>query len=226
MSVAPMDVTLALTASFATAAAVRDRQGLVLVERGAGARDSAGLAPCVARAFERAGLMPADLQRIVVDIGPGSYTGLRMAVTFARTLGALARIETASLTSIELLAAAWARGGQHEPAVNVVLDARRGRLHHGRVSLANGRVSPQGPPRAAAPASVAAILGAGEVAIADEAVARELRALGSGARFVLPAAFDAALLLDERLTPRPVQWHELEPLYLMGSYADPDATVG
>src|SRR5690606_14076465 len=38
------------------------------------------LTPAIARACERAGVAPAQLQQIAVSVGPGGYTSLRMGV--------------------------------------------------------------------------------------------------------------------------------------------------
>lgn len=52
-----------------------------------GGRHGDDLMPAIDRLCARAGATPADLGRVVVSVGPGGYTGLRVAVTVAKVLG-------------------------------------------------------------------------------------------------------------------------------------------
>lgn len=51
-------------------------------------------------------LKPADLDRIAVAQGPGSYTGLRVAVATAKTLAYTLNIDLVGVSSLYALAAA------------------------------------------------------------------------------------------------------------------------
>ena len=51
------------------------------------------LMPAIESVMQASGLEPADLDRIVVAKGPGSYTGIRIAVTTAKTLAETLKIE-------------------------------------------------------------------------------------------------------------------------------------
>ena len=44
------------------------------------------LVPAIKSAFHKAGWTPKDIDLIAVDVGPGSYTGLRVGITCAKTL--------------------------------------------------------------------------------------------------------------------------------------------
>src|SRR5919106_153062 len=75
--------------------ALRDDRGVVLVEMLAPKkRHDDDLLPAIDRVFKRATLSPSDLAggAVGVSIGPGGFTGLRIAVTtakmFAEALGA------------------------------------------------------------------------------------------------------------------------------------------
>ena len=72
-------------------------------------------------------LKPADLDRISVAQGPGSYTGLRVAVATAKTLAYTLDIELVGVSSLYALAAA----ADFEGLVVPVIDARRNNVYAG-----------------------------------------------------------------------------------------------
>jgi tRNA threonylcarbamoyladenosine biosynthesis protein TsaB len=81
------------------------------------------LAPMVEAATKDAGVVFADLDRIAVAVGPGSFTGLRVGLAFAKGLGlALAR-PVVGIGALEAL-------GAEEPGRTLALaDARRGQVY-------------------------------------------------------------------------------------------------
>ena len=75
-------------------------------------------------------LRPEQLSRIVLDVGPGSYTGLRVAVTFVRLLQQYSTLEVEGVCSLAVLARRAAEVAEAPDApVRTLLDARRGRWH-------------------------------------------------------------------------------------------------
>ena len=71
-------------------------------------------------------LTPKDLDRIVVAEGPGSYTGLRIAVATARTLAHTLNIELVGMSSLLALVPS-----QQEGLVVPLMDARRNNVYAG-----------------------------------------------------------------------------------------------
>ena len=69
---------------------------------------------------------PKDLDRIVVAEGPGSYTGLRIAVATAKTLAHTLNIELVGMSSLLALVPS-----QQEGLVVPVMDARRNNVYAG-----------------------------------------------------------------------------------------------
>ena len=63
------------------------------------------LMPAIETVMQTSGLKPADLDRIVVAVGPGSYTGIRIAVTTAKTLAETLKIELTTVSSLAVIAA-------------------------------------------------------------------------------------------------------------------------
>jgi tRNA threonylcarbamoyladenosine biosynthesis protein TsaB len=63
------------------------------------------LAPMVQRIMLRAGMEFGALQRVAVTTGPGTFTGQRIGLSFARALGVALKIPVAGITTLEVMAA-------------------------------------------------------------------------------------------------------------------------
>ena len=95
----------------------------------------------VALALAAAGLGVADLDRVAVLSGPGSFTGLRAGIAFAR---GFARARGIPLVLVPTFRAASAALPE-PPGALFVLDAGRGEVHAARRS--DGRLSEEPAPR-------------------------------------------------------------------------------
>jgi len=77
------------------------------------------------------GWSPADMREVYVSAGPGSFTGLRIGVTVAKTLALATGAAVVAVPSVEVLA-------RNAPAearnVVVVLDAKRGQIFTARLT--------------------------------------------------------------------------------------------
>ncbi|MEJ7781825.1 MAG: tRNA (adenosine(37)-N6)-threonylcarbamoyltransferase complex dimerization subunit type 1 TsaB [Solirubrobacteraceae bacterium] len=82
---------------------------------------AAQLLPLCNALLERAGLRFADLDRVAVGLGPGTFTGLRIAIATARGLAHAGGAQLTGVPTLEVVAA-----GADAAAVLAVLDARRG----------------------------------------------------------------------------------------------------
>ncbi|WP_411819316.1 tRNA (adenosine(37)-N6)-threonylcarbamoyltransferase complex dimerization subunit type 1 TsaB [Hyphococcus formosus] len=83
------------------------------------------LAPLVASAVKAAGIEFRDLDRVGVVVGPGGFTGVRVALAFARGLGVGTGIDIVGVTSLAALAGN-APGGD---LTGAIIDARRGEVY-------------------------------------------------------------------------------------------------
>ncbi|MCP9488972.1 MAG: tRNA (adenosine(37)-N6)-threonylcarbamoyltransferase complex dimerization subunit type 1 TsaB [Solirubrobacteraceae bacterium MAG38_C4-C5] len=79
------------------------------------------LLPLCNALLERAGLRFADLDRVAVGLGPGTFTGLRIAIATGHGLAHASGTGLVGVPTLEALAA-----GADGAAVLAVLDARRG----------------------------------------------------------------------------------------------------
>lgn len=121
------------TATRSTAVALAGPGGTVLEARddpprGERPRHVTRLLPLCAELLERAGIGFADLDRLAVGVGPGTFTGLRIGVATGRALaraGAIPLVGISTLQSLALNALSDPPSARAE-AVAAVLDARRG----------------------------------------------------------------------------------------------------
>ncbi|WP_208559254.1 tRNA (adenosine(37)-N6)-threonylcarbamoyltransferase complex dimerization subunit type 1 TsaB [Marinilactibacillus kalidii] len=94
------------------------------------------LMPTVERVIKDAGLTIDDIDRVVVAKGPGSYTGVRIAVTVAKTLAWTKSIELVGVSSLKVLAG---NTPQDDNLLIVpIMDARRGNIYTGLYQFVNG----------------------------------------------------------------------------------------
>ncbi|MFS0773599.1 tRNA (adenosine(37)-N6)-threonylcarbamoyltransferase complex dimerization subunit type 1 TsaB [Sphingomonas sp. 1P08PE] len=137
--------------------------------------------------------------RLLVDIGPGSFTGVRVGVAAARALSLGWGVPVRGFSSLALVAAAALDRTSHE-AVAAVLEAGHGELF---VQIFGRAMTPRGDAVSLTPADAAARIGA--VPVAGSGLARLAGLLPAG-EDALPDARDIGLLppalID--LDPRPL----------------------
>jgi tRNA threonylcarbamoyladenosine biosynthesis protein TsaB len=177
-------ILLAIDTALAACQAAVLRDGVVLASgsepmaRGHQER----LAPLVAETMRAAGAGFAELDRLAVTVGPGSFTGLRVGLAFAKGLAlALAR-PLVGINTLEALAAGAAPRG----LVAGVIDARRDQLY--LQAFVDG-----------APATAPDSLGAAEAAarLAELYLGGEAALVGPGAELL------AGILPQARVDARP-----------------------
>ncbi|MCW2766791.1 MAG: peptidase glycoprotease [Nocardioides sp.] len=83
------------------------------------------LAPLIDRALAEAGIVRQDLTAIGVGVGPGPFTGLRVGLVTARTLGFVLEIPVYGVCSLDVIAIEAVDTGAVSEEFVVATDARR-----------------------------------------------------------------------------------------------------
>ena len=144
------------------------RDGVVLAEDSeVASRSHVGSLPAlVARVLARAGLAMDDVEAVAISIGPGSFTGLRIGLGFAKGVAFAGGLPVAAVPTLEALAEV--AGGLPDETVCAALDARKREVYAAlfRVGAAGGveRVTDD---LALAPDVLAARLPPGTVLVGD-----------------------------------------------------------
>jgi tRNA threonylcarbamoyl adenosine modification protein YeaZ len=98
------------------------------------ARSASLLAPGIQSALQQAKWQATDLDRIAVTVGPGSFTGLRVGVTTAKTLAYALGTEVVGVNTLAVLASQV----DHTGAVESVMDAQRNEVFRQRFEVRDG----------------------------------------------------------------------------------------
>jgi tRNA threonylcarbamoyladenosine biosynthesis protein TsaB len=165
-----------------------------------------------------AGVKFPDLTRIAVTVGPGSFTGLRVGLAFAKGLATALSIPCVGVNTLEALAA----GVPGRGFVAAVLDARMSQVY---LQVFDGGVALMAPD--------ALDLGSAAARLAELHGGQAVTLIGSGAPLLAELFPSATLLTPVSPDPvtiarlaaaRPAPSHSPRPLYLRAPYATLPAT--
>lgn len=160
------------------------------------------LAPLVADVLAAAEITRDQLTAVAVGAGPGPFTGLRVGLVTARTLGHVLSLPVYAACSLDVLAAEAVETGAVDNEFLVATDARRKEVYLARYDAAGRRV-------------------AGPLVDRPAELASDRPTVGEGAR-LYPSAFPhpagperpAAGVLARVVARRSVELLDPEPLYL------------
>ena len=116
-------ITLCMDTShiFLVLALYRDGQLLGSVQKECWKKQSEEIFPCLETLLAEAGLQPEDIDEAAITSGPGSYTGVRIAMTIAKVMCSLRGIPLYTVPTLDLFAG--------NETCTVVLDARSHRAY-------------------------------------------------------------------------------------------------
>lgn len=220
---------LSIEASAVAASAAVSEDGRLIAEEFTqnALTHSVTLLPAVSSVLKKAGLTLNDMDLIAVTNGPGSFSGLRIGVTTAKTLAYAANKKVIGVCTLKALAA---RLPMVDGLICPIMDARRDQVYNAVYKWENGLLAEVRAPRALSANELCEDISKnlGRVIFIGDGVPRFReyfeQELGENALFaplMLCASSASALALAASLSPdEAVHPEELNPVYLRLSQAE------
>lgn len=174
------------------------------------------LMPMLAAEVEKSGGLEA-IERIVVTVGPGSFTGIRVGLSAARALALATEKPLVGVTTLSALAAPVIAEGGDTPVV-AAIDARHGRVFFqaftpGARGLVPARVLPA--------REAARSLGSGAVRLVGSGAALVAEQMEAGLFTILEGSVPDPVWLARLGAVMPLPTRAPRPLYLRPADAKP-----
>lgn len=119
-------------------AIVKDGAILAEVNSSMAVNHSLRAMPVIEELFETVQLKPKDIDAIAVSEGPGSYTGVRIGVTIAKTLAWTLKKPLFGVSSLKVLAG---NAVYFDGLICPIVDARRNNVYAGVYEFVNGELT-------------------------------------------------------------------------------------
>jgi len=173
----------------------------------------------IERALDEAGTSFAEIGRIAVNVGPGSFTGVRIGVSAARGFALALGCPAIGVTAFEALAVE-ARDANPGKPVLVAIDAHRGEIY-AQLFGADGK--PAGEPLAGQPDDVLALLSQASQGLVITGSAAPIinETLGQKPFPVVSQAATGSIETIARIAAGRAPGEAPKPLYLRGADAKP-----
>ena len=110
------------------------------------------LLPTLAGLYEQCAWRPGEVEECYLSIGPGSFTGLRVAVAFARHLALATGARLCAVPTLDVIATNVLSLASPPTRLAVILDAKRGQVFGAKYALDDGAYRREGEARLIEPA--------------------------------------------------------------------------
>lgn len=164
-----------------------------------------------------AGVTFVGLTRIAVTVGPGSFTGLRVGLSFAKGLATALSIPCVGVNTLEALAASAPRENGVSGFVAGVLDAKMGQVYLQVFDGGTALMAPDALEVGVAAARLAELWSGGPATLVGSGAPLVAEVLPGAT--VLTPAFADPVAIARLAAARPVPTHSPRPLYLRAPYA-------
>jgi tRNA threonylcarbamoyladenosine biosynthesis protein TsaB len=184
------------------------------------------LVPAIDFCFHQVGWSPGELDAVVVDIGPGLYTGIRIGLATAQGLGAAFGIPIVPVSSVDAIALEAKTGHR---LIWAVVDVRRKEYAVARYRPVPGGIVKEGATEIVSPEELEAMLVStaeeslvvGDIASLPERVLKRARRVKTGKPrypYAVALAEIGLARLEKDDYPDP---DDIQPLYMR----EPDVTI-
>ncbi|MCX5778875.1 MAG: tRNA (adenosine(37)-N6)-threonylcarbamoyltransferase complex dimerization subunit type 1 TsaB [Elusimicrobia bacterium] len=189
--------------------------------RHAGLKHSEQLLPSIDRVLHEAGWVLRDIGKIAVTTGPGSFTGIRVGLSCARTLAHHLRVPLVGCTALDVLEVGVPAGGQGSVVIGLI-DALREEVFVAHPGTREVRIeSLESFCRRVSKMKSRVTLAGDAVITQHDFLVRKLpRATLSPDYFNYPRA---GILALKAAVVKGTQYHRVEPLYIRRSWAEEKA---
>lgn len=197
-------ITLAFDTCLDKMYAVIKRDGIVLsseiIENHDNKYHSAFLISTLKKIIVENNLKPQDIDLIAVNIGPGSFTGIRACVTVARVMAQELSCKAVGISSLEILSRAYGKEN-----TLVALDARKNAAYLYLKGEIKGAVQLE---------EVQKLVQAGKYSVLTDDKLQSILGGISYQQLNLPLGETLAELAEEKCKSENCQWQKLKPLYI------------
>lgn len=222
-----MKVLCLSTSSPASSVALtEDRQIVASASRTDNRAHAAFLVPAIDFCFDQAGWSPGEVDAIVVDVGPGLYTGIRVGLATAQGIAAAIGVPLVPATSLDALALRAATGRRR---ILAIVDVRRGEYAMAWYNPVPGGVVKDGRPELVTAPELRALLDSepedvllvGDAQSLPDGLLTGMHRIKVGRPRYPSAGTLAEAAAGQLLSDTTVHPDEVRPLYLR----DPDVTI-
>src|SRR5437660_1398996 len=160
----------------------------------------------IEKVLEQSGLSRASIECACVGLGPGSYTGIRVAISVAQGWQLGRGVKLLGISSVDCLAA-QAKAQRLQGSINIAIDAQRNEFYLANYKLSDSAAELTEPLRLVSSDEIAKLISKGERVIGPD-----LSGSSPGAHDLWPDAATLAQIAARRTDFIPGE--QLEPIYL------------